>query len=565
MRRFRQRVFAVLISCALLTPATSAQSQSVEKPFGLPFADPPGLNTWLLSQQYGNTIGAFNYGRYWYAGGQNMHFGVDFWAPCNTPVLAIGDGEIDQIDNFSFGLEPHNLTIFHRDLKLTSVYGHLNAKSTLLKGQPVKRGDIIGYSGDPDRTCQSRPHLHLEIRTANYEFALNPVSYLQADWQALAMIGYHRYGGFVQNLFAARLWVSPNSQPEINFNENPLNSYRQASPPLARNGPPPFTRAATARTPILPAGQMATMRQLTVPGCCPYPTWEPDSQAVRVYDGAEGALAGLFRLQVAGGQPQAMPSNGYSVFSADGAWQIDTPNSQMTITRRADGKTFAVATGGAYPQFSPEGKRILWHRFPADSIPGSQAPLTEVWLANTDGSGRNLVRTQQGGEVYWLDEDRLLLVEPIGRDDRQRLLIYTISSKQLTPFIELKRIRNISIAPGGGILLFYAPFQDKPEDSGIYGMLTQPGSPALKLGFFGSYRWRDSTSLLYTPFSATDSGYGALMFYDVTTGEVRPLTNPATQPFKPQNDDWQVSPDGQRVIFWNSQDSALWLVEIGSD
>jgi murein DD-endopeptidase MepM/ murein hydrolase activator NlpD len=99
-----------------------ARSQTPEKVFSLPFTSPPGPSTWLMSQQHGNTIGAFNYGKYWYAGGQGLHFGIDFAAPCGTPVVAIADGEIDQVDNMSFGLEPHNLTIFHRELGYIHLY-----------------------------------------------------------------------------------------------------------------------------------------------------------------------------------------------------------------------------------------------------------------------------------------------------------------------------------------------------------------------------------------------------------------------------------------------------------
>jgi len=39
-------------------------------------------------------------------------------------------------------------------------------RAHLAPGEPVKRGQIIALTGDPDETCTSRPHLHLEIRTA---------------------------------------------------------------------------------------------------------------------------------------------------------------------------------------------------------------------------------------------------------------------------------------------------------------------------------------------------------------------------------------------------------------
>src|SRR5947207_5585693 len=170
-RRFVLLLF-LLPSLLTLFPAPSSAQQ--KKLFSLPFDMPSGPNTWLLGQPYGNTTGAYNFGRYWYTAGQGLHFGIDFSAPCGTPIVAIADGEVDQVDNFSFGLLPHNLTIFHRDLGYTSLYGHLYQKPIVTKGQPVKRGEVVAYSGDPDRTCVSRPHLHLEIRSRDYHIAYTP-------------------------------------------------------------------------------------------------------------------------------------------------------------------------------------------------------------------------------------------------------------------------------------------------------------------------------------------------------------------------------------------------------
>ena len=50
--------------------------QSEPPPFGLPFQDPPGPETWLLIQPYGNTISAYRQQSSMYAAGQGLHFGV---------------------------------------------------------------------------------------------------------------------------------------------------------------------------------------------------------------------------------------------------------------------------------------------------------------------------------------------------------------------------------------------------------------------------------------------------------------------------------------------------------
>jgi len=565
MRRRLIALLALILAFAA-APRASLGAQRA-KPFSLPFNTPPGPTTWLLSQQFGNTIGAFNYGRYWYAGGQNLHFGLDFWAPCGTPVVAIADGIVDQIDNLSFGLEPHNLTLFHRDLGYTSVYGHLNAKPSLMRGQPVRRGEVIAVVGDPDRTCQSRPHLHLEIRSRDYQVAYNPMLLIDAEWETLASIGYHHFGGFVKDLYHPNRWQSAYDQPDVDFNERPLNDFRLSYPPLTRNAPPPLT-LPNFNAPPLGAGY-ATMRRLTRRGCCALPFWSPDSSAVYYYDGADGALATRYAVSVLEARaPQPIGEAPHRLYSPDGLWELVQIDGRTRLVRRATGEWREIATGGALPQFSPSSARLLWHRHPADNIPGGIPPLTEVWIADVDGTRRELLGTQQGGAVYWLDETRLLAVEPIGRTQTFKLFIWSLATRQKTLLAQVKNLRGLQVAPGGAIILFYAPFQDDPARSGLYGMLTQPDAQPVLLPFFSSYRWRDSKTILYlryganaNPFLSTDGGQMLLASYDVTTGEQRILTDPA-QPFRIANDDWHVSPDGRHVVFWNADDSALWLISL---
>lgn len=549
-----RRCLFFLLTCFLMVsvsqPATA--QQPTNKPFGLPFADPPGPTTWLLDQQYGNTIGALNYGRYWYAAGQNLHFGVDFAAPCGTPVVAIGDGEIDQVDNMSFGLEPHNLTIFHRDLRLTSLYGHLNVKSTLLKGQPIRRGEIIGYSGDPDFTCDSRPHLHLEVRSSDYSLAYDPINYINADWATLSSIGYHLFGGFVKDLNFPNRWQTITDQPEIDFNEAPLNSYPLAWPPPVRSAPPPYTRPAFTAAPLTTE---PVMRTLSRPGCCSLAWWSPDSQSIRYWDGADGPPAQIYALSTQGGDPQPLDNITYQIRSADDQYKLVMTSGRVSLFP-PDGTEIPLSTGGSWPQFSPAISRLLWHRFPADDIPGSVPPATEIWISAVDGSNRQLLKVQQGGSVYWLDEDRLLLSEPIGRANRFRLSILTISTQALETMLpEAGYMRGLAVAPGGKNVLIYAPFQKDAAVSGMYLLATVANTPATKLPIFGSYRWRDSNSFFYLPYQPDQPTQ--VMLYDILTNQSRPVTDPTKQPLSIANDDWSVSADGMSILYWEATEYTL--------
>src|SRR3972149_760261 len=116
--------FTLLLALTLLLSSQPQSSAQTEKPFGLPFADPPGPSTWLLGQGYGNTTGAYRQRKTTYAAGQGVHFGVDFSAGCGTPVVAIGDGVVSKVDALSHGAAPHNLMIDHPN-GYASFYGHL--------------------------------------------------------------------------------------------------------------------------------------------------------------------------------------------------------------------------------------------------------------------------------------------------------------------------------------------------------------------------------------------------------------------------------------------------------
>jgi len=198
------------------------------KPFGLPFAEPPGPSTWLLIQGYGNTTTAYRWRVSQYGAGQGLHFGIDLAARCGTPVVAIGDGTVLKVDAAEHGAGPHNLMIDHGN-GYASFYGHLYERPRLAPGDPIVRGQVVALTGDPDLTCTSRPHLHLEIReTPGLRRAYNPVTLIDADWNALSLTGGR---GFERDLDNPRQWQFLDDQPEVAFGGPLLNQYTHPWPP----------------------------------------------------------------------------------------------------------------------------------------------------------------------------------------------------------------------------------------------------------------------------------------------------------------------------------------------
>jgi len=114
-----------------------------------------------------------NFGMRWHPviGGRRAHKGVDLGAAWGTPVYASADGIVSRADWFSsYGLY---VSIEHGG-DIETRYGHMS-RLVAYAGQPVKKGDLIGYVGSTGRS--TGPHLHYEVRIAGT--AVNPIPYLQ--------------------------------------------------------------------------------------------------------------------------------------------------------------------------------------------------------------------------------------------------------------------------------------------------------------------------------------------------------------------------------------------------
>jgi murein DD-endopeptidase MepM/ murein hydrolase activator NlpD len=223
IRRHLTRLSLAILALSGLA-SSSASPPLDEAPFRLPFAAPSGPDTWLVQQPYGNTVFAYRFRRSSYAAGQGLHFGVDFSAPCGTPVLAIGEGTVAEVDSQYHGAGPHNLMIDHPN-GYASFYGHLLTRPLLKRGDKVSAGQIVAHSGDPDLTCNARPHLHLEIRDARFHSrAYNPMSLIDANWEALVAFGSSPVR-FEQNMALPQRWQSLFDQPQVKFGGPLLNDY----------------------------------------------------------------------------------------------------------------------------------------------------------------------------------------------------------------------------------------------------------------------------------------------------------------------------------------------------
>jgi len=99
---------------------------------------------------------------------RNIHLGVDFWIPKNTPVHSILDGEIvcgvHQKDYKGYG---GFIILKHQfeDVEFYTLYGHLSKESVLKfkVGDTIKANEKIGVLGNYSENGEWVPHLHFQV------------------------------------------------------------------------------------------------------------------------------------------------------------------------------------------------------------------------------------------------------------------------------------------------------------------------------------------------------------------------------------------------------------------
>lgn len=542
-------IVTLLLALSLVVPTTQAQQA---KPFVLPIGAPPGPSTWLLGQLYGNTVGAFLNGRDWYEAGQRLHFGLDFSMPCGTELVAVADGQVGYVDDRGFGSGPHNLILIHPQAGLTTLYGHLLDTPTLQPGAQVRQGDIVGYSGDPDETCDSRPHLHFEVRSMDFVTAYNPVDYIDANWHALTAIGSFSYPLFEQDLDNSRQWMSVDDQPVVSFWGRPLNDYAAPYPDY-RLGLPPVNPPVAY--PVNPLPDQWQMRRLTYDGCCSGAWWGAANRLF-VIDGNAGQRAGVFEWDTdAGSMVNAVGQTPPPLSSPDAALTVSRVNNTIVLHRVADGAEWTVETGNILPAISADSSRLMWEEARSDMLTEDGRQMTAIWVSSADGTNIRRVAYEIGGYARWLDGARLL----VGTRDRLVTTFSVIDTTDDSHFTlgSWERVRGMTIAPGGSRIMFYITYQSDPALDGIYVIDMRPEAQALKLPFFGAWRWRGADSVFYLPFEPA-SPVQSLRHYDLLTGEDRSITDST---LLVANGDWSVSPDGDQIVFWNANDLTLWLIE----
>jgi murein DD-endopeptidase MepM/ murein hydrolase activator NlpD len=101
------------------------------------------------------------------------HKGLDFAAPEGTPVYATGDGEVI---NVYFSESYGKVIYIDHGYGFETRYAHLSRFAVMI-GEPVKRGQLIGYVGNTGHSVSA--HLHYEVLYMDDH--VNPINFFQRD------------------------------------------------------------------------------------------------------------------------------------------------------------------------------------------------------------------------------------------------------------------------------------------------------------------------------------------------------------------------------------------------
>ena len=119
----------------------------------------------------GKITSDYGYRLHPFIGAVMFHEGIDIANVLWTPVIATAHGTVHFV-----GFRGHygtSVIVQHKTTELQTVYAHLQ-QTSVVEGQYVKRGDLIGYLGNTGRS--TGPHLHYEIRKMGR--TVDPLQYI---------------------------------------------------------------------------------------------------------------------------------------------------------------------------------------------------------------------------------------------------------------------------------------------------------------------------------------------------------------------------------------------------
>jgi len=137
-------------------------------------------------------------------GREEFHSGIDIAVPLGTPVRTPGPGVV-----IATGRSPRFGTyvrLLHDEVQMETVLAHLSRiEEGLRRGQQVRRGEVVGFSGNSGRS--TGPHLHFEIRSLPGRLPVDPTEVYDLYFTCLDHLSRFPIGSVHARLEPYRIWA----------------------------------------------------------------------------------------------------------------------------------------------------------------------------------------------------------------------------------------------------------------------------------------------------------------------------------------------------------------------
>ena len=292
------------------------------------------------------------------------------------------------------------------------------------------------------------------------------------------------------------------------------------------------------------------------------PSWSPDSRQVLFIDKPDSqAEAGVYAVDIDRAQ-EPKRSGPVGIYSPDRslvAYPIDV---RTVVEKLSTGDRWVIPNNGQALEFSPDSRRVAWD---TEAISGPyDERQNDIFMANYDGTDAVKVsRVYGGGLVGWLPRglNILFLGRPSLSTHNRVLTALDLRTNEAIDLVTAERISGVGVSRDGSWVAYYISFDSDAERNGIW-VQRADGSGARQLDAWGAYQWRDDSRLLVIPARTSPGQAFEIWEVDAATGEKHQLTDAAVTPLNILNGDWRVSPDGRYIVFVNSADRNLWLLEL---
>ncbi len=361
---------------------------------------------------------------------------------------------------------------------------------------------------------------------------------------------------------AAESLVASTDTPKPIFTATPLPT----STSTATTTPSPSPSATVSPTPTPTATPKPALQQLTRNGCCVQPFFSSDNQQVLFIDKpSPAAPTGIYGVNVDGSSiSPTLVSDRVGFRSPDRTIVATIEGDNVNLINEDTGESWLVDTSGNWPRFSPNGQQILWTA--TDREGPYDRRQSDIWLVNLDGRNPELqLSVVGGGFAGWLPDSQNILI--VTRDnpaeEARTLSVYNLESGQRSHLVTERRIRGIEISPEGSWIAYFLTFAQEPANNGIW-VISSDGQTRRKLDppGFGAYHWQNDNTLLFIPIRTSVQDSMQLWAIDVLTQQNQLLVDPNSLKFSISNGDWDVSPNGQHVVFVSSADQNIWQIQL---